>query len=186
MRARMIVLAGATLGFLIHNRPPARLFMGDAGSYLLGYSLAVCSILATFAGGTLPRHAIAAPLCVLAVPLYDMVTVIVIRLRSGRSPFEGDRCHLSHRLVELGLSKVQAVLTIYLATAACGFPLTGTLRAPNEVEAVLPMIRSAPGPVLYVAKVRAEPLPFALPPKDGAYLKDRFRRSLLAADPSAR
>jgi thiamine pyrophosphate-dependent acetolactate synthase large subunit-like protein len=62
--------------------------------------------------------------------------------------------------------------------AACGFPLTGTLREPREVAAALPLIRSAPGPVLYVAKVRAEPLPFALPPRDGAHLKDRFRTAL--------
>ncbi len=61
-----------------------------------------------------------APLCVLAVPLYDTATVVLIRLRSGRSPFVGDKSHFSHRLVELGMSKPQAVLTIYLATATCG------------------------------------------------------------------
>ena len=70
--------------------------------------------------GQLPKHAILAPLCVLAVPLYDTLTVVVIRLRSGRSPFVGDRSHFSHRLVELGMTKGQAVLTIYLATATCG------------------------------------------------------------------
>jgi len=63
---------------------------------------------------------ILAPLCVLAVPLYDASTVIVIRLRQGRSPFVGDKSHFSHRLVELGMTKTQAVLTIYLATATCG------------------------------------------------------------------
>jgi thiamine pyrophosphate-dependent acetolactate synthase large subunit-like protein len=63
--------------------------------------------------------------------------------------------------------------------AACGFPLTGTLREEPDVEVALPVIRTAPGLILYVAKVRAEPLPFALPPKDGAYLKDRFRHALL-------
>jgi hypothetical protein len=62
--------------------------------------------------------------------------------------------------------------------AACGFALTGTLREERELAAALPAIRTAPGPLLYVAKVRAEPLPFALPPKDGAYLKDRFRHAL--------
>jgi hypothetical protein len=62
---------------------------------------------------------------------------------------------------------------------ACGFTLTGTMREAGEVDAALPIIRSSPGPVLYVAKVRAEPLPFALPPRDGAYLKDRFRHALL-------
>ena len=59
-------------------------------------------------------------MCVLAVPLYDTATVVLIRLRSGRSPFVGDKSHFSHRLVELGLSKPRAVLTIYLATATCG------------------------------------------------------------------
>jgi UDP-GlcNAc:undecaprenyl-phosphate GlcNAc-1-phosphate transferase len=66
------------------------------------------------------RHAVLAPLCVLAVPLYDMLTVIAIRLSNGRSPFEADKNHFSHRLVDLGLTKTQAVLTIYLTTATCG------------------------------------------------------------------
>jgi thiamine pyrophosphate-dependent acetolactate synthase large subunit-like protein len=70
--------------------------------------------------------------------------------------------------------------------AACGFPITGTVREDAEVAAALPVIRTASGPVFYGAKVRAEPLPFVLPPKDGVYLKDRFRRSLLGGDPSAR
>lgn len=116
----LAVLVGALVGFLVHNRPPARLFMGDAGAYLIGYHLATATIMATFAGGDVPRHAILAPLCVLAVPLYDTATVVVIRLRRGRSPFEGDTNHFSHRLVELGLSKPQAVLTIYLATLTTG------------------------------------------------------------------
>jgi len=116
----LLVIVGALLGFLWHNRPPARLFMGDAGSYLVGYLLAVTTLTATFAGGDLPKHAIFGPLCVLAVPLYDTATVVLIRLRGGRSPFTGDKSHFSHRLVELGMTKPQAVLTIYLATATCG------------------------------------------------------------------
>ena len=116
----LLVVVGSISGFLWHNRPPARLFMGDAGSYLVGYLLAMATLSATFAGKSLPRHAILAPLCVLAVPLYDTATVVLIRLRAGRSPFEGDKSHFSHRLVELGMSKTQAVLTIYLATATCG------------------------------------------------------------------
>jgi len=116
----LLVLVGALLGFLVHNRPPARLFMGDAGSYLVGYLLAMATLTATFAGGNMPKYAILAPLCVLAVPLYDTISVVLIRLRSGRSPFVGDKSHFSHRLVELGMTKTQAVLTIYLATATCG------------------------------------------------------------------
>ncbi len=116
----LLVLLGALLGFLWHNRPPARLFMGDAGSYWIGYLLAIGTLTATFAGEDTPPHAILAPLCVLAVPLYDVATVVFIRLREGRSPFAGDKSHFSHRLVELGMTKAQAVLTIYLATATCG------------------------------------------------------------------
>ena len=116
----LLVIVGSLLGFLWHNRPPARLFMGDAGSYLIGYLLAMTTLMGTFAGGDLPKHAILGPLCVLAVPIYDTATVVFIRLREGRSPFTGDKSHFSHRLVELGLSKPQAVLTIYLATATCG------------------------------------------------------------------
>ncbi len=116
----LLVVTGSLLGFLWHNRPPARLFMGDAGSYLVGYLLAMATLTATFAGGSLPKYAILAPLCVLAVPLYDTASVVLIRLQSGRSPFVGDKSHFSHRLVELGMTKSQAVLTIYLATATCG------------------------------------------------------------------
>ncbi|MGN6547991.1 MAG: MraY family glycosyltransferase [Aureliella sp.] len=118
--AMLLVLVGALLGFLKHNWPPAKIFMGDAGSYFVGYWIAMATLLATYAGsqGTKP-HAVLAPLCVLAIPLYDMLSVIWIRLSEGRSPFEGDKRHFSHRLVDLGMTKKQAVLTIYLATATC-------------------------------------------------------------------
>lgn len=116
----LLVLVGSLAGFLWHNRPPARLFMGDAGSYFVGYCVAAATIMATYTRDRLPTHAVLTPLCVLAVPLYDACTVVWIRLREGRSPFEGDKSHLSHRLVELGMSKGQAVLTIYLLSATCG------------------------------------------------------------------
>ena len=122
----LFVVVGSVLGFLWHNRPPAAIFMGDAGSYVLGFFLAVSSLLATYASyrsngnGEIGRHAVLAPLCVLAVPLYDMVTVLAIRMANRRSPFEADKNHFSHRLVDLGLTKTQAVLTIYLTTATCG------------------------------------------------------------------
>lgn len=117
----LLVLVGALLGFLWHNRPPARIFMGDAGSYLIGFYLSTATLAATYTGYQSPRpHAVLAPLFIMAVPLYDMVTVLWIRLREGRSPFQADKCHFSHRLVDLGLTKAQAVLTIYLLSGACG------------------------------------------------------------------
>jgi UDP-GlcNAc:undecaprenyl-phosphate/decaprenyl-phosphate GlcNAc-1-phosphate transferase len=116
----LLVLVGALLGFLWHNRTPSRLFLGDAGSYFVGFCIAVATMVATYTTYESPaRHAVLAPLFVMAVPLYDLVTVISIRLREGRSPFQADRCHFSHRLVDLGFSKRKAVRTIYLTTATC-------------------------------------------------------------------
>jgi UDP-GlcNAc:undecaprenyl-phosphate GlcNAc-1-phosphate transferase len=117
----LLVLTGSLLGFLCHNFPPARIFMGDAGSYFIGFCIAVCTLLSTYTSYSSDRpHAVLAPLCVMAVPLYDMATVLYIRYREGRSFFQGDKNHFSHRLVDLGFSKTLAVVTIYLTTATCG------------------------------------------------------------------
>ncbi len=138
----LLVIVGSLVGFLWHNRPPAKLFMGDAGSYFIGYLLAMATLRGTFAGADLPKYTIFGPLCVLAVPLYDTATVVWIRLRNGRSPFAGDKSHFSHRLVELGLSKPQAVLTIYLATATCGLGAL-LLRQVNAFGAIVVMLMVA-------------------------------------------
>jgi UDP-GlcNAc:undecaprenyl-phosphate GlcNAc-1-phosphate transferase len=117
----LLVLAGSLLGFLWHNRPPARIFMGDSGSTFIGLMLACLTIVGTFYDPTQSgRHVMLAPLCVLAVPLYDFASVMFIRLKEGRSPFQADKCHFSHRLVELGLSRKYAVLTVHLATLTTG------------------------------------------------------------------
>jgi UDP-GlcNAc:undecaprenyl-phosphate GlcNAc-1-phosphate transferase len=117
----LLVLVGAILGFLWHNKPPAKIFMGDSGAYFIGFCIAVATLLATYAGYQTPkRHAILAPVVVMAVPLYDMLTVLLIRVRAGKSPFQADKNHFSHRLVDLGLTRTQAVLTVYLTTATCG------------------------------------------------------------------
>ena len=117
----LLVLVGAILGFLWHNKPPAKIFMGDSGAYFIGFCIAVATLLATYAGYQTPkRHAILAPVVVMAVPLYDMFTVLLIRVRAGKSPFQADKNHFSHRLVDLGLTRFQAVLTVYLTTATCG------------------------------------------------------------------
>jgi UDP-GlcNAc:undecaprenyl-phosphate GlcNAc-1-phosphate transferase len=117
----LLVLVGSLLGFLWHNRPPAKIFMGDSGSYFIGFMIAVATLLASYTGyHSEKRHAILAPVLVMAVPLYDMATVIFVRLKKGLSPFAADKNHFSHRLVDLGLTKPQAVLTIYLMSATCG------------------------------------------------------------------
>lgn len=117
----LLLLAGSLAGFLIHNWPPAKIFMGDTGSCLIGAWLASMTLAGTFYdyhnGST---HVILAPLCVLAVPLYDFCSVMAIRLSQGRSPFHADKSHFSHRLVEMGLSRAHAVMTIYLITLTTG------------------------------------------------------------------
>ena len=120
--AVLLVLVGALGGFLVHNRHPARLFMGDAGSNFLGFLLGALTVAGTYFRyePSYSPYSVLAPLLVMAVPLYDMMSVIVIRLREGRSPFRGDRRHFSHRLVERGLTPPQAVRTIDLVTLAGG------------------------------------------------------------------
>jgi len=135
----LMVVTGALFGFLFHNRPPAKIFMGDGGSYFVGFLIAVATLMATYANyesGT--PHAVFAPLCAMAVPLYDLTTVLWIRIREGRSPFQGDQSHFSHRLVGLGLSRVQAVLTIYLVTATCG--LAAILLTRVQVDSAIMVI----------------------------------------------
>lgn len=120
--ALLLGLVGALAGFLVHNRHPARLFMGDAGSNFIGFLLGSLTVAGTYYryGAGESRWGVLAPLLVMAVPLYDTASVILIRLKEGRSPFLPDRCHLSHRLVDRGLTRPQAVRTIYLVTLASG------------------------------------------------------------------
>ncbi len=116
----LIVLVGALCGFLVYNNPfRALIFMGDGGAYFVGFLLAASTLSTTFTGYNAAPQTLYVPLLILAVPLYDTTTVVLIRLRNGKSPFVGDKNHFSHRLVDLGLSKSQAVLTVYLATVIC-------------------------------------------------------------------
>lgn len=117
----LMVFVGAVAGFLYHNLNPARIFMGDAGSMFCGYILATTAVLASFyteQSGT--RVAVATPLLALSVPIFDTVSVIYIRWRNGDPIIRGDKRHLSHRLVDLGMSPRQAVEFIFLLTAVTG------------------------------------------------------------------
>ena len=112
---------GALLGFLPYNFPRARAFLGDAGSHLVGYLLAVLAILPHFYSVRHPRRwAVLIPLLVLAIPLADLVWVVFLRWRIGQPFYQGDTNHLSHRLVRRGLTRTQAVLVIWLAAEALG------------------------------------------------------------------
>lgn len=134
----LLVLAGSIAGFLCHNWPPAHIFMGDAGSMFIGLMLASLTLLGTFYDpGQSTRSVILAPLCVLAVPLYDFLSVMWIRLSQGRSPFQPDKSHFSHRLVELGLSRKYAVMTVHLCTITTGLAAMLLYRVQDWTGAIL-------------------------------------------------
>jgi UDP-GlcNAc:undecaprenyl-phosphate GlcNAc-1-phosphate transferase len=112
---------GALVGFLPNNFPRAKSFLGDSGSHLVGYLLAVLAILPHFyTAGNPHTLAVLTPLLILAVPLGDMVWVVILRTRMGKPFYVGDNNHLSHRLVKLGLSRTRAVLVIWLLAFAVG------------------------------------------------------------------
>jgi len=100
-----LVFAGACLGFLLFNFYPAKIFLGEGGSLFIGFMLGVLSVIA---GGK-----IATALLVMAVPILDLARVAVVRIRKGKSFWQGDREHLHFRLVDSGLSQRQAVLIFY-------------------------------------------------------------------------
>jgi len=106
------IVAGAALGFLAFNWHPAKIFMGDAGSHVLGFMLAVLAIIS---GGKLATASL-----VLAVPIIDVGWAFVRRLARGQSPFAADREHLHHLLVDLGLTQRQTVGLLYLAAIVVG------------------------------------------------------------------
>ena len=116
------LFTGAVAGFLPYNFPKATVFLGDAGSHLVGYWLAVLAILPHFYSYKHPGNpwAVLSPLLVLSVPLLDLASVVWHRTLRGKPFWIGDTNHFSHRLVRLGLSKVQAVLVLWLAGMILG------------------------------------------------------------------
>lgn len=125
--ATLALLVGGVLAFLMFNFPSAKIFMGDGGSLVIGFLLAVLTARTTFYNPDVPGYALGGgwysvfmPVIVLAIPLYDFASVTIIRLCQGKSPFVGDQQHFSHRLVQMGLSKRNAVLVIWAATAVTG------------------------------------------------------------------
>jgi UDP-GlcNAc:undecaprenyl-phosphate GlcNAc-1-phosphate transferase len=134
--ALSIVTAGSTIGFLMWNKPPAKIYMGDAGALFLGVVVAVLTI--RLNPGIAPKwNSISLLPMLLAVPLLDTCVAVLSRIRRGISPFTGGKDHLSHRLMRRGLSKqgaaftlwgaqavfVASALAVYQFTAAVGTPL---------------------------------------------------------------
>lgn len=116
-----MTLFGALLAFLRFNFHPAEIFLGDAGSGFLGFFLSALAVAANYIEHSqLPHLPIISPLLIFSVPLFDTFSVMAIRVMEGRSIWDADNRHFSHRLVNLGLSEPAAVLVIYFLTFTVG------------------------------------------------------------------
>ena len=140
------IIIGICIGFLPHNAFPAKIFMGDSGSMLLGLLLAASSITLT---GQIDPNAIssedlgptllplALPFAVLAIPLFDLFSAIFRRLRAGKSPFTSDKEHIHHRIMRSGNSQARTAFIMYLWTATISFPVSISAFTPLWVAVAL-------------------------------------------------
>lgn len=142
--AWLCLLIGALLGFLPFNFAPASSYMGDAGSLVIGFLLGVLSCLTDYIqpdrGFTV--YGVLAPVVLMAVPLYDMLSVILLRLKAGQNPTAADRRHFSHRLLQRGMTTPAAVFTIYLCTAATAIAASLLPHVSTWVPAILIFIQT--------------------------------------------
>ena len=157
------VLVGICLGFLPHNISPAKIFMGDSGSMLLGLLLSAAAITLT---GQVDPNAISAeslgptllplllPFAVLAIPFLDLLLAVGRRVKAGKSPFAPDNQHLHHRLLGAGNSTNKTALILYLWTATIAFPVTVLAFAPWWVALITVLVLAATS--IGVMKIRKE------------------------------
>jgi UDP-GlcNAc:undecaprenyl-phosphate GlcNAc-1-phosphate transferase len=134
--ALSIVTAGATIGFLLWNKSPAKIYMGDAGALFLGVIMAVATIRLN-PGITPLWKSLAIPLILLAVPMLDTSVAVFSRLSRGLSPLQGGKDHLSHRLVRAGLSRRAAALALWSAAAGCAGIAVAVYRYPDSLGTLL-------------------------------------------------
>lgn len=120
------VTAGATIGFLLWNKSPARIYMGDAGALFLGVLIATLTIRLQPDTDALWKS-LATPILLLAVPILDTTTVVISRIKRGVSPLQGGHDHLSHRLVNKGIPRKQAVVLLWTSSAIIVLSLTQLL-----------------------------------------------------------
>jgi len=130
----LAALVGACIGFMPYNLNPAKIFMGDTGSLLLGYVLATMSVLGLFKFYAVVSFAV--PLLAIAVPLFDTVFAFFRRLLKGQSPMHPDRGHFHHRLIDMGLSQKQAVAVLYSISAILGLAAV-VITTSGEIKALI-------------------------------------------------
>jgi UDP-GlcNAc:undecaprenyl-phosphate GlcNAc-1-phosphate transferase len=152
-----LAVAGASIGFLRHNLPPARIFLGDAGALMLGFLLAALGLKLDLVGeGGLVRSAI--PALILGVPLFDTTLVVIDRLRGRRPISRGGTDHSSHRLASQGLSHGEVVAAIVGAQAICCATALALLDLPFDAAVAVIVAVAVAGIGLLVALLRIRPL----------------------------
>jgi UDP-GlcNAc:undecaprenyl-phosphate GlcNAc-1-phosphate transferase len=134
--ALSIVTAGATIGFLMWNKSPAKIYMGDAGALFLGVIISVATIRLN-PGITPTWQSLAIPVMLLAVPLLDTCVAVFSRLARGLSPLTGGKDHLSHRLVRAGLTRPMAAISLWSASGVCALFALGVYFFADSLGSVL-------------------------------------------------
>jgi UDP-GlcNAc:undecaprenyl-phosphate/decaprenyl-phosphate GlcNAc-1-phosphate transferase len=134
--ALSIVTAGATIGFLMWNKSPAKIYMGDAGALFLGIIISVATIRLN-PGITPTWQSLAIPVMLLAVPLLDTCVAVFSRLARELSPLTGGKDHLSHRLVRAGLSRRVAAVSLWSASGVCAFMAVGVYQFADSLGSLL-------------------------------------------------
>jgi UDP-GlcNAc:undecaprenyl-phosphate GlcNAc-1-phosphate transferase len=134
--ALSIVTAGATIGFLMWNKSPAKIYMGDAGALFLGVIISVATI--RLNPGIIPTwKSLTIPVVLLAVPLLDTCVAVFSRLARGLSPLTGGKDHLSHRLVRAGFSRRAAAVGLWSASGVCAVVAVAIYMYPDSLGAFL-------------------------------------------------
>jgi len=157
-----LALGGSALGFLILNFPPAKIFMGDCGSGVLGYSLAVTALFVARATASPFPVPILVSAFVLGVPILDMMLVVSLRMLRRQSIFVGGRDHLAHRLVAWGFSEREVVALLYTLGLATGAIAVFTIQASGTAWAVAVILGTVPlafvGVLGALARVDSQPV----------------------------
>jgi UDP-GlcNAc:undecaprenyl-phosphate GlcNAc-1-phosphate transferase len=134
--ALSIVTAGATIGFLMWNKSPAKIYMGDAGALFLGIIVSVATIRLN-PGITPTWHSLAIPVVLLAVPLLDTCVAVISRVARGISPLTGGKDHLSHRLIRSGCSTLSALMKLWGTSAVCALVAISIYRYSEPIRLLL-------------------------------------------------
>jgi len=147
------VTAGATMGFLIWNKSPARIYMGDAGALFLGVLLATLTI-RLHPNSDTQLGSYFTPIFLLAVPILDTTVAVISRLKRNASPFQGGQDHLSHRLIRAGLSRRKAAVTLWSLSGLFGLVAILISRPNRNLENILILVAGAAWIILFGLFIR--------------------------------